>query len=41
MGGQCVRIEGKGLKEEVKVEIKISTIGIDNLFEVNGIHLEL
>lgn len=41
MRGQHVRIEGKSSKEEVKIESKISTIGVDDLFEVNGMHLEL
>ena len=38
MGGQHVRIKGKSSKEEVKIESKISIIGIDNLFEVSGGH---
>jgi hypothetical protein len=41
MGGRRVRIERKSSKKEAKIESKISTIGIDDPFEVNGIHLEL
>jgi len=41
MGGQRVRIERKRSKKEVKIESKILTIGIDDPFEVNDIHLEL
>ena len=38
MGGQRVRIERKGSKKEMRIESKISSIGIDDPFEVNGIH---